>query len=62
MTTSTDTASTARRGGLNAVLRELRSELRTAATTVSGRTLGENIELGDRRAARPRRDRRPDPA
>ena len=35
-------------GGLNAVLRELRAELRTAAPTVSGRTLGENIELGDR--------------
>ena len=35
-------------GGLNAVLRELRSELRTGAATVSGRTLGENIELGDR--------------
>ena len=35
-------------GGLNAVLRELRTELRTAAPTVSGRTLGENIELGDR--------------
>ena len=35
-------------GGLNAVLRELRSELRTGAPTVSGRTLGENIELGDR--------------
>ena len=35
-------------GGLNAVLRELRSELRAGAPTVSGRTLGENIELGDR--------------
>ena len=35
-------------GGLNAVLRELRSELRTEALTVSGRTLGENIEQGDR--------------
>jgi len=35
-------------GGLNAVLRELRPELRTGAPTVSGRTLGENIELGDR--------------
>ena len=35
-------------GGLNAVLRELRSELRTEAFTVSGRTLGENIEQGDR--------------
>ena len=35
-------------GGLNAVLRELRAELRTGAPTVSGRTLGENIELGDR--------------
>ena len=35
-------------GGLNAVLRELRSALRTDAPTVSGRTLGENIELGDR--------------
>ena len=35
-------------GGLNAVLRELRAELRAAAPTVSGRTLGENIELGDR--------------
>ena len=35
-------------GGLNAVLRELGAELRTAAPTVSGRTLGENIELGDR--------------
>ena len=35
-------------GGLNAVLRELGAELRTGAPTVSGRTLGENIELGDR--------------
>ena len=35
-------------GGLNTVLRELRSELRTEALTVSGRTLGENIEQGDR--------------
>ena len=35
-------------GGLNAVLRELRSVLRTDALTVSGRTLGENIEIGDR--------------
>ena len=35
-------------GGLNAVLRELHSELRTDAPTVSGRTLGENLELGDR--------------
>ena len=35
-------------GGLNAVLRELRAELRTGAATVSGRTLGENIETGDR--------------
>ena len=35
-------------GGLNAVLRELRAELRTDAPTVSGRTLGENLELGDR--------------
>ena len=35
-------------GGLNAVLRELRAELRTGARTVSGRTLGENIEVGDR--------------
>ena len=35
-------------GGLNAVLRELRAELRTDARTVSGRTLGENIETGDR--------------
>lgn len=35
-------------GGLNAVLRELRSELRTDALTVSGRSLGENIEIGDR--------------
>ncbi len=45
-------------GGLNAVLRELRSELRTDAPTVSGRTLGENLELGDRvpgqRVVRPR--------
>ena len=35
-------------GGLNAVLRELRAELRTDAPTVSGRTLGENLDLGDR--------------
>ena len=35
-------------GGLNAVLRELRAELRTGALTISGRTLGENIEQGDR--------------
>ena len=35
-------------GGLNAVLRELRPELRLDAPTVSGRTLGENLELGDR--------------
>ena len=35
-------------GGLNAVLRELRAELRTDTLTVSGRTLGENIEIGDR--------------
>lgn len=35
-------------GGLNAVLRELRSVLRTNVLTVSGRTLGENIEIGDR--------------
>ena len=35
-------------GGLNAVLRELRCELRTEAFTISGRTLGENIEQGDR--------------
>ena len=35
-------------GGLNAVLRELRAELRTGTLTVSGRTLGENIEVGDR--------------
>ena len=35
-------------GGLNAVLRELRAELRTGAPTVSGRTLGDNIEFGDR--------------
>ena len=35
-------------GGLNAVLRELRAELRTGAPTVSGRTLDENIEIGDR--------------
>ena len=37
-------------GGLNAVLRELRSELRLDAPTVSGRTLRENIEIGDRRS------------
>ena len=35
-------------GGLNAVLRELRPELRLDAPTVSGRTLRENIEIGDR--------------
>ena len=35
-------------GGLNAVLRELRAELRTGTLTVSGGTLGENIEIGDR--------------
>ena len=33
-------------GGLNPVLRELRSELRLDAPTVSGRTLGENLEVG----------------
>ena len=47
-------------GGLNAVLRELRAELRTGARTVSGRTLGENIEVGDRvpgqSVVRPRSD------
>ena len=46
-------------GGLNAVLRELRAELRAQTPlTVSGRTLGENIELG-----RPgtRADGSPDP-
>jgi len=47
-------------GGLNAVLRELRAELRTGARTVSGRTLGENIEMGDRvpgqNVVRPRSD------
>ena len=35
-------------GGLNTVLRELQSELRTGALTVSGHTLGKNIEQGDR--------------
>ena len=47
-------------GGLNAVLRELRAELRADATTVSGRALGENIEMGDRvpdqNVVRPRSD------
>lgn len=47
-------------GGLNAVLREVRDALRTGALTVSGRTLGENLEEGDRvpgqRVVRPRAD------
>ena len=35
-------------GGLNAVLRELRPHLALDALTVTGRPLGENIELGER--------------